>query len=184
MQLAMTLPFLTNSARYAAVSPQPPFQNPGQGLRHHLIALGRSFWDVAFIQDLREAQLMCINMFFASEILKRTCTLIVRQTVPLLCHGFTCLLGPSCSGVPVPVLMRRYLIALPFHPQPMGYSWYFDSPIILEIRINSFLATSIVFHFWGFSYLFFRAWCEMCALFRVYTTSVRWHQGISHGYSD
>uniref|UniRef100_A0ACD6A5Q3 Uncharacterized protein n=2 Tax=Avena sativa TaxID=4498 RepID=A0ACD6A5Q3_AVESA len=44
------------------VSPQPPFQNPGQGIRHHLIALGRHLRYFAFIQDRREAQQTLITL--------------------------------------------------------------------------------------------------------------------------
>lgn len=53
---------------YAEVSPQPSLQNPGQGLRHHLIALGRCLWDIASIHDVWE-ELTHVTQFLAWEIL-------------------------------------------------------------------------------------------------------------------
>jgi hypothetical protein len=43
-----------NFSYYAAVSPQSPLQNPGQGLWHHFIALGCCFRDIASIDGWEE----------------------------------------------------------------------------------------------------------------------------------
>jgi hypothetical protein len=43
-----------NFSCYAAVSPQSPLQNPGQGLRNHFITLGCCFRDTASIDSWEE----------------------------------------------------------------------------------------------------------------------------------